>query len=64
VRAAQDELLASWCTPMLREQALQWELSLADFRQGGGLQAATFEFLQEQPADEPAAVREPTAARN
>ena len=37
---------------------MQWELELADWRGGGGLAAATFEFLPDQPADEPAAATE------
>eukprot|EP01043_Picozoa_sp_COSAG02_P057618 COSAG02_NODE_7026_length_3222_cov_2.616394_1_plen_706_part_00 len=52
-----DELFFSWLFKR-SERGLQWELELADWRCGGGLDAASFEFLPEQPADEPRAAEE------
>jgi hypothetical protein len=52
-----DELYFSWLFKR-SERGLQWELELADWRCGGGLEAASLEFLPEQPADEPRAAEE------
>jgi hypothetical protein len=52
-----DELYFSWLFKR-SERGLQWELELADWRGGGGLDAASLEFLPEQPAEEPLAAEE------
>lgn len=52
-----DELYFSWLFKR-SERGLQWELELADWRCGGGLEVASLEFLPEQPAAEPRAAEE------
>ena len=52
-----DELYFSWLFKR-SERAMQWELDLADWRAGGGLDAASLEYLPEQPPEEPLAAEE------